>query len=245
MGEGRVTGSKFAGGSSWSSAYIYTTASGRRLFVKTALGRDPEAMFRGEAEGLKAMHGACTGTGRCDDVAAVAAQHTLPGLHPEAASLPLLIPPLPIAAATRTIRVPEVFHYGPLPAPPGGGALRRGGSFIVMEYLDLSGRCDQAELGRQVARMHLAPPQHDHAAQFGFACDNTIGGTPVGCGAGAPWALLRPAGRLCRRHAAFTLPPPLPLLLPAVAAAAATQPVDRKLGGLFPGAPAAAPAAAG
>ena len=54
---GRVTGTRFAGGSSWSSAYIYTTASGRQLFVKTALGRDPEAMFRGEAEGLRAMHG--------------------------------------------------------------------------------------------------------------------------------------------------------------------------------------------
>ena len=26
--------------------------------------------------------------------------------------------------------------------------------------------------------MHLAEPQHDHAAQFGFACNNTIGGTP-------------------------------------------------------------------
>jgi fructosamine-3-kinase len=26
--------------------------------------------------------------------------------------------------------------------------------------------------------MHLAEPQHDHAAQFGFVCNNTIGGTP-------------------------------------------------------------------
>ena len=59
---GGVTDTKFAGGSSWSSAYIYTTASGRRLFVKTALGRDPAAMFEGEAEGLRAMHG---GWGRC------------------------------------------------------------------------------------------------------------------------------------------------------------------------------------
>ena len=47
-------------------------------------------------------------------------------------------------------------------------------SFIVMEHLDLRGRCDQAELGRQVARMHLAPA----GDRFGFACDNTIGGTP-------------------------------------------------------------------
>lgn len=35
-----------------------------------------------------------------------------------------------------------------------------------------------AELGRQLARMHLAEPQHEHAGQFGFVCDNTIGGTP-------------------------------------------------------------------
>ncbi|KAL4458241.1 hypothetical protein ABPG75_013106 [Micractinium tetrahymenae] len=136
MDVGKVTGTKFAGGSSWSSAYIYSTSSGRQLFVKTAMGRDPEAMFRGEAEGLKAMH------------------------------------------ATHTIRVPEVFHYGALPSPPGGGALRGSGSFIVMEYLNLRGRCDQTELGRQLARMHLAEPQHEHAAQFGFFCDNTIGGTP-------------------------------------------------------------------
>jgi len=54
---GCITGTKFAGGSSWSSAYIYSTDSGRQLFVKTALGRDPEAMFKGEAEGLRAMHG--------------------------------------------------------------------------------------------------------------------------------------------------------------------------------------------
>ncbi len=53
------------------------------------------------------------------------------------------MPTLP--AATQTIRVPEVYHYGPLPGPPGGGALRGGGSFIVMECLDMRGRCDQGE----------------------------------------------------------------------------------------------------
>lgn len=52
-----MTGTKFAGGSSWSSAYIYSTDSGRQLFVKTALGRDSQAMFKGEAQGLRAMHG--------------------------------------------------------------------------------------------------------------------------------------------------------------------------------------------
>lgn len=136
-----------------------------------------------------------------------------------------------------------MYHYGALSSPPGGGALRSSGSFIVMEYLDLRGRFDQggcscvhmcmffclffslvcavrlsyritasslilpwarqrgtpasprymphrstaprlvpcpaaAELGRQMARMHLATPQHDHAGMFGFTCDNTIGGSP-------------------------------------------------------------------
>lgn len=57
LGAGRVTGTSFAGGSSWSSAYVYRTESGRSLFVKTALGRDADSMFKGEAEGLRAMHG--------------------------------------------------------------------------------------------------------------------------------------------------------------------------------------------
>ena len=26
--------------------------------------------------------------------------------------------------------------------------------------------------------MHMATPQHPHSHQFGFVCDNTIGGTP-------------------------------------------------------------------
>jgi fructosamine-3-kinase len=26
--------------------------------------------------------------------------------------------------------------------------------------------------------MHMAEPQHERAGQFGFVCDNTIGGTP-------------------------------------------------------------------
>ena len=46
-----------AGGSSWSTADIYTLSSGRQVFVKTARGRDAASMFQGEAEGLRAMHG--------------------------------------------------------------------------------------------------------------------------------------------------------------------------------------------
>lgn len=38
-----------------------------------------------------------------------------------------------------------MYHYGPLPGPPGGGALRGGGSFIVMECLNMQGRCDQGD----------------------------------------------------------------------------------------------------
>ncbi|GLC45811.1 hypothetical protein PLESTM_001782600 [Pleodorina starrii] len=75
---------------------------------------------------------------------------------------------------THTLRIPKVFHYGLL---EGAG---RGGSFIVMEHLDMrGGRLDSGELGRRLARMHLATPKDEHAAagQFGFPVDNTIGGT--------------------------------------------------------------------
>ncbi|KAG2491705.1 hypothetical protein HYH03_009868 [Edaphochlamys debaryana] len=77
---------------------------------------------------------------------------------------------------THSIRVPKVFHYGPLSPGPG-----RGGSFIVMEHLDLErGRLGMAELGRRLAAMHLATPKDPDAAagRFGFPVDNTIGGTP-------------------------------------------------------------------
>ncbi|EFN52115.1 expressed protein [Chlorella variabilis] len=50
---GKITGAKFAGGPSRSSAYVYTTESGRQLFVKTALGYCLAAMFQGEAEASK------------------------------------------------------------------------------------------------------------------------------------------------------------------------------------------------
>ncbi len=79
--------------------------------------------------------------------------------------------------ATNTVRIPEVFHYGELPS---GGALRSGGSFIVMEYLNMKGAVDQAELGKQLALMHLAESSDPNAqtGRFGFAVNNTIGGTP-------------------------------------------------------------------
>lgn len=39
-----------------------------------------------------------------------------------------------------------------------GQSLRGNGSFIVMEYLHFTGRYSDADLGHQLARMHLAPP---------------------------------------------------------------------------------------
>lgn len=57
MGSGAVTGQKFMGGSSWSSCYVYETASGKSFFVKLAMGRSAAEMFEGEALGLQAMHG--------------------------------------------------------------------------------------------------------------------------------------------------------------------------------------------
>ena len=39
-----------------------------------------------------------------------------------------------------------------------GQALRGGGYFIVMEYLEFRGRPSQRDLGRGLARMHLAEP---------------------------------------------------------------------------------------
>jgi protein-ribulosamine 3-kinase len=53
--------------------------------------------------------------------------------------------------ATKTIRVPKVVHCGPL---------GERGSFILMEFLSFGGSCNQAELGEQLALMHLVWPSH-------------------------------------------------------------------------------------
>lgn len=45
--------------------------------------------------------------------------------------------------ATGTVMVPDVLYYGDFK--------ESSGSFIVMEYMDLRGRYDQADLGRQLA----------------------------------------------------------------------------------------------
>jgi protein-ribulosamine 3-kinase len=45
-------------------------------------------------------------------------------------------------------------------------------SYIVLEYLDMTGRADQVVLGEQLAAMHRVT-----AGQFGWKIDNTIGAT--------------------------------------------------------------------
>ena len=55
-----------------------------------------------------------------------------------------------------------------------------GGSYLIMEYMDMSGRADPEEFGRRMAEMHLGEPLAKEAKEgrFGFNVDNTIGGTP-------------------------------------------------------------------
>jgi len=78
---------------------------------------------------------------------------------------------LRVLRAARAIRVPEVIHFDDAPD---------GGSFLVMEHLELTGSADPAEVGRAMARLHLAEPSlaEARAGSFGFCVDNTIGGTP-------------------------------------------------------------------
>jgi protein-ribulosamine 3-kinase len=66
-------------------------------------------------------------------------------------------------ASSHTLRVPEPVCFGD------DGSQ----SYIVLEYLDMEGRADQAVLGEQLAAMHRVT-----AGQFGWEMDNTIGATP-------------------------------------------------------------------
>ncbi len=65
-------------------------------------------------------------------------------------------------AASQSIRVPVPVCFGD------DGAQ----SYIVLEYLDMTGRADQQLLGEQLAAMHRVT-----AEQFGWEIDNTIGAT--------------------------------------------------------------------
>ncbi|KAJ7542013.1 hypothetical protein O6H91_10G085400 [Diphasiastrum complanatum] len=68
---------------------------------------------------------------------------------------------------TKTIRVPKPRKVGSLP---------RKGSYIIMEFIEFSfSGGNQADLGRQLARMHKTGTSE---SGFGFVMDNTIGSTP-------------------------------------------------------------------
>lgn len=73
--------------------------------------------------------------------------------------------------AAGSMAIPEVYHYA-------DGF--DGGSYIVMEYLEIGGRPDPETFGRAMAEMHLAEPLAKEAkdGKFGFDFDNTIGATP-------------------------------------------------------------------
>lgn len=65
-------------------------------------------------------------------------------------------------ASSHSIKVPEAICFGD------DGVQ----SYIVLEYLDMSGRADQVLLGEQLAAMHSVT-----SSQFGWDIDNTIGAT--------------------------------------------------------------------
>ncbi|KAH9610845.1 hypothetical protein KSS87_003462 [Heliosperma pusillum] len=68
---------------------------------------------------------------------------------------------------TNTIRVPRPYKVGSLP---------RGGSYIIMEFVEFgSSRSGQPALGRKLAEMHKAGKSDKG---FGFNVENTIGSTP-------------------------------------------------------------------
>jgi len=65
-------------------------------------------------------------------------------------------------ASSHTLKVPNLVCFGENPAQ----------SYIVLEYLDMSGQVDQRVLGEQLAAMHRVTTE-----QFGWDIDNTIGAT--------------------------------------------------------------------
>lgn len=66
-------------------------------------------------------------------------------------------------ASSNTIRVPVPVCYG----------AHDNQCYIVMEYLDMGGSADMAELGQQFAAMHRVTTE-----RYGWRMDNTIGSTP-------------------------------------------------------------------
>lgn len=89
---GAVTGTSSLGSSGWSSFQKVQTASGQSFFVKQARGRGAEAMFKGEALGLRAMYGArpahgSPGSGRLWPVTTCAGSCSSTGLESGSGSL--------------------------------------------------------------------------------------------------------------------------------------------------------------
>ncbi|MDH5300625.1 MAG: fructosamine kinase family protein [Gammaproteobacteria bacterium] len=74
--------------------------------------------------------------------------------------------------ATDTIRVPQVYCTGILDDK----------AFVLMEYLELSGRGSPQQLGEQLAAMHRVTQ-----SRFGWWRDNTIGATPQKNEENADW----------------------------------------------------------
>jgi len=69
------------------------------------------------------------------------------------------------------LKIPQVHYWGDF----------SGGSLLIMDFLNLSGRGNGYNLGKAMAQMHLAAPNEKNgnpSKSFGFAIDNTIGGTP-------------------------------------------------------------------
>lgn len=97
-------------------------------------------------------------------------------------------------ADTHTMAIPKVYYVGDY--------TERGtsGSFIIMEYLNFSGRkaSSQRDLGEALAKMHLSTASHPKAKEgyFGFDIDNTIGGTPQPNGWEKDWVTFFRTNRL-------------------------------------------------
>jgi fructosamine-3-kinase len=91
-------------------------------------------------------------------------------------------------AATRTVRVPEVFAVAE--DQPGQMA------FILMEYLDGSGQQDQGALGEALAEMH----RQGTAPQYGLDEDNYIGAGPQVNGWESDWVTFFAEKRLRPQH---------------------------------------------
>lgn len=79
---------------------------------------------------------------------------------------------LEVLAAAQSIRVPQVITHG----------VSGQQGFLVLEYLDLSGRGKARLLGEQLAALHRSTAKH-----YGFAQDNFIGSTPQPNGWKTDW----------------------------------------------------------